>query len=82
MNVPKGFVSLGAELYDLAADADTARDIEKWFDDVNPWDDEAEARTVGKITRALAQIAPVAVGGAALEQELQLVLLELKQQNL
>ena len=65
-NIPKGFVSLGAELYDLAADADTASDIEKWFDDVNPWDDEAEARTVGKITRALAQIAPVAVGGAAL----------------
>ena len=27
-NIPKGFVSLGAELYDLAADADTASDIE------------------------------------------------------
>ena len=65
-NIPKGFVSLGAEIYDLAADTNTAKDVEKWFDDVNPWDDEAEARTVGKITQALAQIAPVAVGGAAL----------------
>ena len=35
-NIPKGFVSLGAELYDLAGDTDTAKDVEKWFDDVNP----------------------------------------------
>ena len=65
-NIPKGFVSLGAEIYDLAADTNTAKDVEKWFDDVNPWDDEAEARTVGKITQALAQVAPVAIGGATL----------------
>jgi hypothetical protein len=42
-NIPKGVVSLGAELYDLAADANTAKEVEKWFDDVNPFDDEAEA---------------------------------------
>ena len=65
-NIPKGFVSLGAELYDLVGDTDTAKDVEKWFDDVNPWDDEAEARTVGKITQALTQIAPLAVSGFAL----------------
>jgi len=62
-NVPKGFVSLGAELYDLVGDTDTARDVEKWFDDINPWDDEAEARTVGKITQAITQIAPIAISG-------------------
>ena len=50
-NIPKGFVSLGAELYDLAADTNTAKDVEQWFDDVNPFDDEAEARTIGKITQ-------------------------------
>ena len=60
-NIPKGFVSLGAELFDLVGDTDTARDVEQWFDDVNPFDDEAEARTVGKITQALTQIAPLAV---------------------
>ena len=62
-NIPKGFVSLGAELYDLVGDTDTAKDVEKWFDDINPWDDEAEARTVGKITQAITQIAPIAITG-------------------
>tara|TARA_R110000796_G_scaffold39430_1_gene98379 strand:+ start:1029 stop:5327 length:4299 start_codon:yes stop_codon:yes gene_type:complete len=65
-NIPKGFVSLGAEIFDLIGDTDTARDVDKWFDDVNPFDDEAEARTVGKITQALTQIAPLAVSGAML----------------
>jgi len=65
-NIPKGFVSLGAEIFDLVGDTDTAKNIEKWFDDVNPFDDEAEARTIGKITQAITQIAPLAVTGAAL----------------
>jgi hypothetical protein len=57
-------------LYDLVGDTDTAKDVEKWFDDVNPWDDEAEARTVGKITQAITQI------GIWLQfKELKLVLL-------
>ena len=33
-NIPKGFVSLGAELYDLAADTDKAKEVEAWFDEV------------------------------------------------
>ena len=66
MEYTKRFVSLGAELFDLVGDTDTARDVEQWFDDVNPFDDEAEARTVGKITQALTQIAPLAVSGFAL----------------
>ena len=65
-NIPKGFVSLGAEIYDLVGDTDTAKNVEQWFDDVNPFDDEAEARTVGKITQAFTQIAPLAVSGFAL----------------
>jgi len=64
-NIPKGFISLGAELYDLTGDTNTAKDVEKWFDDVNPFDDEAEARTIGKITQAISQIAPVGVAGFA-----------------
>ena len=64
-NIPKGFVSLGAELYDLTGDTNTSKDVEKWFDDVNPFDDEAEARTIGKITQAISQIAPVGVAGFA-----------------
>ena len=65
-NIPKGFISLGAEVFDLIGNTNTAKDIENWFDEVNPFDDEAEARTIGKITQAITQIAPVAVGGAVL----------------
>ena len=69
-NIPKGVFSLGATMMDLVADTNTARGVEEWFDEVNPWDDEAEARTIGKITSAIAQIAiPAGYGykaGAAL----------------
>jgi len=65
-NIPKGFVSLGAEIFDLIGDTDTAKSVEQWFDDINPFDDEAEARTIGKITQAITQIAPLGVGGFAL----------------
>ena len=65
-NIPKGFVSLGAEVFDLVGDTDTAKSVEEWFDDVNPFDDEAEARTIGKITQALTQIAPLAISGGVL----------------
>ncbi len=58
-NIPKGVVSLGAEIFDLVGDTNTAKDVENWFDEVNPFDDEAEARTVGKITQALTRIAPL-----------------------
>ena len=62
-NIPKGMVSLGAELVDLGLDTNTAAATEKFFDDLNPFDDEAEARTIGRVTQALAQIAPVGVYG-------------------
>ena len=66
IKIPAGFVSLGAELVDLGLGTEMAADFEKWFDDLNPFDDVAERRTIGKITEALAMIGPVAVGGAAL----------------
>ena len=65
-NIPKGFVSLGAEIFDLVADTNTAKEVEEWFDNVNPFDDEAEARTIGKITTAIASIGPLALKGAQL----------------
>ena len=63
-NIPKKVFSFGAEMYDLVGDTNTAKEVEDWFDDVNPFDDEAEARTVGKITTAISQVAPMAVFGA------------------
>ena len=37
-NIPKGFVSLGAEVFDLIGNTDTAKEVDEWFDEVNPWD--------------------------------------------
>ena len=34
-NIPKGFVSLGAEVFDLIADTDKAKEVEEWFDAVS-----------------------------------------------
>ena len=65
-NIPKGVFSFGAEMYDLIGDTNTAKEVEEWFDDVNPFDDEAEARTVGKVFQAITQVAPLAVSGFAL----------------
>ena len=70
INIPKGFVSLGAELIDLIGDTDLATDVEKFFDDLNPFDDEAEARTIGKITTALTQIGIPAFQGAKIGMNL------------
>ena len=63
INIPKGFISVGAELYDLIGDTNTAKEVDEWFDEMNPFDDEAEARAIGKITQAITQIAPLAVTG-------------------
>jgi len=63
-NIPKEVFSFGAEIYDLVGDTNTAKEIEDWFDEVNPFDDEAEARTVGRVTQAIAQIGFPVVGGA------------------
>ena len=67
VRIPRGFVSLGAELYDLVGDTNTAKEVENWFDtNLNPFSEEAEAQTVGKITRAVSQLGIPGVGGAVL----------------
>ena len=52
----EGVVSLGAELVDLGADSNTAADIEKFFDKINPFDEAAESRLAGKLTETLVTI--------------------------
>jgi len=64
INIPKTAFSLGAELIDLGLGTETAASVEKFFDDLNPFDDEAEARTVGRITTALTQLVPAGIFGA------------------
>jgi len=56
IKIPEGVVSLGASLYDLGADTNTAAKVEKFFDDINPFDEAAEATTAGKVTEILVNL--------------------------
>ena len=56
IKIPEGIVSLGAELIDLGADSNLAADVEEFFDNINPFEEVAEERTIGKLTEAIIQI--------------------------
>ena len=66
IKIPAGVVSLGAELLDLGLGTELAEEVENFFDDLNPFDEVAESRGIGKITQALASIGPVAIKGATI----------------
>ena len=50
IKVPEGVFSLGAELIDLGFDTNTAADVEMFFDKLNPFEEIAEERGIGKLT--------------------------------
>lgn len=52
----EGVVSLGAELVDLGADSNTVADVERFFDDVNIFEDTAQERVAGKLVETFTQI--------------------------
>ena len=56
IKVPEGVVSLGAELIDLGADSNIAADVEQFFDKINPFEEVAEERLIGKLTESIIQI--------------------------
>ena len=56
IKVPEGIVSLGAELIDLGADTNTVASVEQFFDKINPFEEVAEERTIGKLSEVLVQI--------------------------
>ena len=56
IKVPEGIVSLGAELVDLGADTNTVAAVERFFDDINPFEEIAEERTIGKLAEVFTQI--------------------------
>ena len=62
----EGVVSLGAELIDLGADTNTAAKVETFFDSLNPFEEIAEQRAVGRLTEALVQIGIPGAAGAKL----------------
>jgi len=63
IKVPEGIVSLGAELIDLGFDTNAAASVEQFFDKINPFEEVAEQKAIGKLTQALTQIGiPAGVG--------------------
>lgn len=56
IKVPEGVFSLGAELIDLGFDTNTAADVESFFDKLNPFEEMAEQKGIGKLTEALTSI--------------------------
>jgi len=56
IKVPEGIVSLAAELIDLGLDSNKAAEVEKFFDKINPFEEVADDRAIGKLTEALVSI--------------------------
>ena len=61
--IPEGFISLGAMLMDMGADTNKAAEVEKYFAEINPFDEMAEATTAGKLTETLVNL--IGPGGVA-----------------
>ena len=61
--IPEGFVSLGAMLMDMGADTNKAAEVEKYFAEINPFDEMAEATTAGKLTETIVNL--IGPGGVA-----------------
>ena len=56
IKVPEGVFSLGAELIDLGFDTNSAAQVEIFFDKLNPFEELAEQKGIGKLTEALTSI--------------------------
>ncbi len=56
LKIPEGVISLMAELIDLGADTKTAAEVEQFFDKINPFEEIAQQRAVGKLTETLISI--------------------------
>ena len=57
IKIPEGFASLGATIMDLGGDTQNAVAVEKFFDDINPFDEAAEATTAGKLVETFTNLA-------------------------
>ena len=63
IKVPEGVISLAADLIDLGLDTNSAAKVEQFFDTLNPFEELAQERAIGRLTEALVQIGvPGAIG--------------------
>ena len=81
IKIPEGFVSLGAELIDLGFDTKTAAEVEEFFDKINPFEEKAEERAIGKLTEALIQIGTVGAAGFKIGTNIATKALKAKKAN-
>ena len=71
LKIPEGFVSLGAELLDFSGmTTNSAASVEQFFDKINPFEEIAEQKAIGKITEALISVGVPATAGAKLASKL------------
>ena len=91
-NIPKGFISLGKELYDITNNTNTAKEFEDWWDKTNPFFDDyqkAKETTTGKIAELIGQLAIPetaigylgAKGGALVAEKLASTALKARQEG-
>jgi len=71
LKIPEGFVSLGAELLDFSGmTTNSAASVEQFFDKINPFEEIAEQKAIGRITEALIQVGVPATAGAKIASKL------------
>lgn len=70
IKVPEGVVSLAADLIDLGLDTNSAAMVEQFFDTINPFEEIAKERAIGRLTEALVQIGVPATIGAKVATKL------------
>jgi len=81
IKIPEGFVSLGAELIDLGFDTKTAVEVEEFFDKINPFEEKAQEKAIGKLTEALVQVGTFGAGGFKIASNLATKVLKAKKAN-
>ena len=70
LKVPEGIFSLAAELIDLGLDTNTAGEVEKFFDTLNPFEEIAQQHGAGKLIEALVSIGVPSTAGFKLGSRL------------
>ena len=70
IKIPEGVVSLGAELIDLGAGTSLAKNIETFFDKINPFEEVAQQRATGKLIEAVVSLGVPATAGAKIATRL------------
>jgi hypothetical protein len=79
LKIPEGFVSVGAELLDYSGITQrAAARVEQAFDKLNPFEEIAEQKAIGKITEALISVGFPAGAGAKIGYKLATKALQAK----